>query len=474
MREPEAARVLREGLHEVESQRDDLLVYLSAARAMLDVCASAHGVRATAQGLALALVRELSMEGCAVALRDQAGASLALSGFAAQRDRFGVPTDTLDERGWLGLAELVAPSGTASCFRRDDTGGFTAVPASELASEGFVAVPFVVGDERHGVLVLHTVVAPAERFAFDQGLVLLADMVGCALTVARMRDATERLCDRLSGELGVSRRELTAREQTLRAREDAITRLTKELVRSNNVKAEFLATVSHELRTPLNAILGYGELLQDGHLGALGDEQTEAVTRVLRAARNLHLHVDDVLFFVQMEAERVLVRTEQVSVEQTLAEVVAALPDRPSPDAVRLELAIDPRAATLVTDGSLLRRMLFHLLDNAFKFTPAGTVTVEVRPGDRDDAIVVVRDSGVGIPIERRHAIFEMFVQADGSDARRFDGLGMGLALVYRAAHLLGGTVSVESGADHGSEFTIALPGALGTAIRAPVHATAH
>src|SRR6185436_20657236 len=110
-----------------------------------------------------------------------------------------------------------------------------------------------------------------------------------ALTVARTRDAVERLCDKLSLELGLSKRRLTQSDQTLRAREDSITRLTKELVRSNSVKTEFLATVSHELRTPLNAILGYTELLYDGHMGALGGEQAEAIGRVLRAARNLHL-----------------------------------------------------------------------------------------------------------------------------------------------------------------------------------------
>jgi signal transduction histidine kinase len=141
--------------------------------------------------------------------------------------------------------------------------------------------------------------------------------------------------------------------------------------------------------------------------------------------------------------------------------VVAALGERPS-NAITLEVTVARTARTLTTDPGLLRRIVFHLLGNAFKFTEQGTVALSVRPGDRpEDALVVVRDSGVGIAPERLQAIFDAFVQVDGSDARRFDGLGMGLALVQRAAHLLGGRVHVDSTPGAGSEFTVVLPGAL-------------
>ncbi len=452
----------RDPLHEVETQRDDLLVYLSAARSILDVCATAHGVRGTSQELAIVLVRELGVEACAITLREGPTEPLRLRGFAAQSDRFGEPASTLPESGWVTLAGLVGMTAETTSFRRDADGGFTAVPPTELLTEGFTALPFSVGDERSGVLVLHTVVAPGQQFGRIQGVELLADMVGHALTVARTRDAVERLCDKLSLELGVSRRKLNESDQTLRAREDSIARLARELVRSNNVKTEFLATVSHELRTPLNAILGYSELLYDGHIGVMSRDQLESVGRVLRAARNLHLRVDDILFFVQMDADRVVVRPEPVAVERVVDEVVAALADRPSPDAVRLSVTIEPATRVVATDAALLRRIVFHLLANAFKFTERGTVELLVRPADRpEDAVIVVRDSGVGIPSERQRAIFEAFVQVDQSDARRFEGLGIGLALVQRAVRLLGGHVSVESVPGKGSEFAVTLPGAV-------------
>ncbi|MGH7895431.1 MAG: sensor histidine kinase [Candidatus Binatia bacterium] len=469
---PATPVLVRDSLAEVETQRDDLLVYLSAARSILDVCAGAHGVKPTAQELSVVLVRELGIEACALTLRERTGAPLKLVGFAAQSDRFGEPWPVLPESGWVTLARLVGTGADPVCFRRDGDGGFSAVAPTALTTEGFTALPFSVGDERDGVLVLHTIVAPSQLFGRIQGVALLADMVGYALTMARTREATQRLCDRLSGELGISRRRLDQSEQTLRAREDSITRLTRELVRSNNVKSEFLATVSHELRTPLNAILGYTELLHGGHIGSLSGDQNESIGRVLRAARNLHLRVDDILFFVQMDADRVIVRPEPVAVVPIVDEVVAALGDRPSPDVVTLRVEIDPGAQTLATDATLLRRMLFHLLGNAFKFTERGTVWLAIRPADRpEDALIVVRDSGVGIPPERQRAIFDAFVQADGSDARRFDGLGMGLALVQRAAQLLGGQVDVESFPGEGSEFSITLPGALAAESRLLVEA---
>jgi signal transduction histidine kinase len=468
VRQPPPFGSARDPLAEVETQRDDLLVYLSAARAILDVSANARGLRATAQELAVVLVRELGIEACAITLRDRGDDTLRLSGFFTQSDRFGTPGATLSEPGWLTLAGLVRTTALPTCFRRDGDGGFTAVSPRELVTEGFTALPFAVGDERAGVLVLHTVVAPGQEFGRIQGLELLADMVGHGLTVARTRDAVERLCDKLSLELGMSRRRLTESGQTLRAREDSIVRLTKELIRSNGVKTEFLATVSHELRTPLNAILGYTELLSDGHVGSLEREQSEAVARVMRAARNLHLRVDDILFFIQMDTDRVTVRPEAVDVARLIDDVVAALPERPSSE-VPLEVAVHAHARIVGTDAALLRRMLFHLLGNAFKFTERGAVRLAVHPSERpEDVLIVVRDSGVGIPLDRQPAIFDAFVQVDGSDARRFEGLGMGLALVQRAAQLLGGHVTVRSTPAVGSEFTILLPSALDAPAASP------
>ncbi|MCW5893381.1 MAG: HAMP domain-containing histidine kinase [bacterium] len=461
----------RRALAEIEAQRDDVLVWLSAARAVLEVATRGLGVRPCAGAVAQQLVAQLGLEACAVALRegDADGDTLWLAGVATQADRLGGPRDDVSEAGWLTLARLEAPDGAPTCFRRTPDAGFAAVTVSELDGEGFMVLPFQAGGETAGALVLHTLVAPAQTFGRGPALAMLGDIVGQVLTMARMREATGRLCDRLSEELGAARRVLSVREESLRAREESLGALTQELLRSNRAKSEFLSTVSHELRTPLNAILGYTSLLRDGVVGALAPEQLRLLERALGSTRNLGHLIDDVLFFVQLEADTVLVRPEPLAVAEVVEDVLAALPDRPDPGRVAFAVTIAPEAATVRSDAALLRRILFHLVGNAFKFTADGCVDVAVRSGAAPgEALVVVRDTGCGIPVECQGDVFDAFAQLDASDTRRHGGLGMGLALVQRAVRLLGGEVTLESEPGAGSEFRVVLPGAIGAATRLP------
>jgi signal transduction histidine kinase len=452
----------RDALAEVEEQRDDAVVYLSAIKSVLDVLALGHGTRQCGQAIAETLVQQLAIETCAITVREGAG-TLTLVGFATQAQRLGGPSGGIGEGGWLALAELIGPSATPTCFRRLPDGSFTAVGAAELTQEGFLVLPFVVSDEVGGALVLHSLVAPAQVFARTRALALVAGIVGQALTVARTRESVQRLCTALEAELGVTRRRLTAQQESLRTQEQNIQSLTQNLIRSNRVKRDFLGTVSHELRTPLNAILGYTSLVRDGLVGPVGAEQTALLDRVLNNTRNLNSLIDDMLFFVQVEADRVLIRPEAVSTAEAIEEVVAALPERTTKAGLALRVDVAPQAATLQVDPQLLKRTLFHLLGNAFKFTPAGEVRVSVEPADEPGgAVMTVRDTGVGIPADRIQDIFQLFAQVDGSTTRRFNGLGMGLTLVQRCVRLLGGEITVESGPGAGSEFRIYLPRTLG------------
>ena len=268
-----------------------------------------------------------------------------------------------------------------------------------------------------------------------------------------MRASVVALCADLEGELGVGRRALPDQQQSLRGHEENIRALTQGLIHSNRVKREFLGTVSHELRTPLNAILGYTALVRDGAAGTLSGEQATLLDRVLSNTRSLNTLIDDILFFVQLEADRVPILRDQV---HTAALVEAVMAER-----VPLRMAIAPEAAIMCVDEALLRRLLFHLLSNAFKFTSAGEVTGVVSAGEeRGSAVLAVRDTGVGIPPER---VSELFAPGDSSDTRRHDGLGLGigLTLVQRCVRLLGGEVTVESQPGVGSEFRVRLPDAL-------------
>jgi signal transduction histidine kinase len=448
---------VRAVLAEIEEQRDDAVVYLAAIRSVLDIVARGHGTRQCGQAIADALLQELSLETCTIALREGPGGELVLSGFATRALGRREP-----ESGWLALARLVGPDTEPSCFCRMSDGGFRAVAASELAGDGFLVLPFRVADELGGTLVLHSLVAPAQVFARGRALALVAEIVGQAVTIARTRENVQRLCGDLEGELGVTRRVLSAQEASLRSQEENIETLTHALIRSNRVKREFLGTVSHELRTPLNAILGYTSLVRDGVAGPLVDEQTVLLDRVISNTRNLNSLIDDILFFVQLEADRILVSPQRIGVAGLIEEVMGSLTESAHRDDVALRVDVAPQAAVLSADPALLRRLFFHLLGNAFKFTEQGEVTLSLRPGEERGAVVLsVRDTGVGIAADRVTELFDLFAQGDSSSTRRHGGLGMGLTIVQRCVRLLRGDVVVESQPGRGSEFRVYLPGVL-------------
>lgn len=456
---------IRAALAEVEAQRDDAVVYLSAIKLLLDVLARGQPTRQCGQEMAECLVHQLGLETCAVALSDPRDAELVLTGFATQAQRLGGPRSGVAEAGWLTLARLVKPGVTPTCFRRLADGSFEAVRPGELDGEGFCVLPFAIGGEAGGALVLHSLASPAQTFARGRALGLVAEIVGQVLTIARMRQSVVALCADLEGELGVTRRVLSDHQQSLRSHEENIQTLTQALIRSNRVKREFLGAVSHELRTPLNAILGFTSLMRDGVAGRITDEQTTLLDRVLSNTRNLGWLIDDLLFFVQVESDRILVRRERVDAAELIESVVAEVPDIPGRSRVPLRVDVAPDAAVLHVDAGLVRRLVFHLLSNAFKFTSAGEVRVTVRPGDEAGAAVVaVHDTGIGIPPDRIGDVFDLFAQCDASTTRRFNGLGMGLTLVHRCVQLLGGDVAVESTPDVGSEFRVHIPEALAAA----------
>ncbi|HJQ83556.1 MAG TPA: HAMP domain-containing sensor histidine kinase [Candidatus Binatia bacterium] len=463
-----ANRRIRAALAEVEEQRDDAVVYLSAIKLLLDVLARGQGTRQCGQEIAETLCRQLALETCAVALCDEAAEALTLAGFATRAPRMSAPPAGAADDGetrWLVLARLAKPADGPSCFRRIEDGSFEATGIADLAGEGFLVLPFAIGGETGGALVLHSLVAPAQVFARARALALVAEIVGQVLTIARMRESVVGLCTDLENELGITRRALSDQQRSLRAHEENIQSLTQALIRSNRVKREFLGTVSHELRTPLNAILGYTSLLREGMVGTVSDEQTSLLDRVLSNTRNLNWLIDDILFFVQVESDRVLLRRDRLGADELIRSVVEELPDLPGRERVPLRVEVAPAAATLCLDGAVARRLLFHLLGNAFKFTTAGEVTVAVQPGDELGAVVIaVRDTGIGIPSERIAELFELFAQADSSETRRFNGLGMGLTLVQRCVRLLNGDVAVDSRPGGGSEFRVRIPGALAAA----------
>ena len=243
------------------------------------------------------------------------------------------------------------------------------------------------------------------------------------------------------------RNELFGREQSARSSAEE----------ANRLKDQFLAIVSHELRTPLNSILGWSDILQSGRLDKSKKER--AVRAIYDSARRQARLIDELL-----DVSRII--SGKLRLERTIvdwAEVITAAIDtaRPAADGKGLDIdvQIDPVAGAFVGDAERLQQVVWNLVTNAVKFTPAGG-RIRVRLRRTDDAIELsVSDTGEGISPQFLPLVFEPFRQADGSNTRQHGGLGLGLAIVRHLVEAHGGKISAEStGKGQGSTFVINLP----------------
>ncbi|MEM6925553.1 MAG: HAMP domain-containing sensor histidine kinase [Myxococcota bacterium] len=228
-----------------------------------------------------------------------------------------------------------------------------------------------------------------------------------------------------------------------------------EAVEANLVKDRFLANMSHELRTPLTAIHGYADLLLDeARLDTAARSDVEAIQS---SARHLTELLSAVLDFSRIDAGDRAVDLVEADLGDLLADTIRAARPLAVPGDNRLETVLAPDLGTGQLDPVMVRQILLNLVANACKFTEGGTVTVSAER--RDGSLELrVSDTGIGIPEDRLDTVFDRFVQADSSATRRHDGVGLGLALVYRLCELLGGSIAVESEVGVGTVFFVRLP----------------
>ena len=254
------------------------------------------------------------------------------------------------------------------------------------------------------------------------------------------------------------RAELLGRERAARLEAESAAR----------ARDEFLSVLSHELRTPLTAMLGWLRLMRDGVLDAA--ENVEALAVVERNARAQLRLVEDLLEVSRIVTGKVKLDVRTTDPAEPAEAALAAVRDAAEAKGVALVWVVDTPAATVAADPLRLRQVFAHLLTNAVKFTPPGG-RVEVRvsreaaaggePSGPDWSVVRVSDTGVGIDADFLPFVFDRFRQAETGTARRFDGLGLGLAIVRHLVELHGGTVRAESpGPGRGSVFTVRLPAA--------------
>jgi signal transduction histidine kinase/CheY-like chemotaxis protein len=222
-------------------------------------------------------------------------------------------------------------------------------------------------------------------------------------------------------------------------------------------KSEFLASMSHELRTPLNAIIGFSEVLLERMFGELNERQDDYLRDIWSSGKHLLELLNDILDLSKIEAGQMVLNRSEFLVRESLDYCLSMVRERALQQRVLLSLDVDPEVGLLDADRLRFRQVVLNMLSNAVKFTPeGGRVDVSAFIRDRD-LVVLVADTGVGVPAEDRERIFDAFQQG-GRSSGQVEGTGLGLTLSKRILELHGGRIWVESEAGKGSTFGIALP----------------
>ncbi|MEY4427512.1 MAG: Sensor histidine kinase RcsC [Pseudomonadota bacterium] len=249
----------------------------------------------------------------------------------------------------------------------------------------------------------------------------------------------------------------------LRARHIESTRLLQaardEAIDANTAKSRFLAMMSHELRTPLNAVIGYSEILQE-ELAEDGVTPTTMadLAKIKSAGKHLLELINSVLDLSKIEAGKIELEIGELSVQQLVDYATSTAHPLIETNGNRLVVEVPPDIGTVSSDSTRLRQVLLNLLSNAAKFTKHGVITLSARrelpPGQPEQLVLEVRDTGIGMTPEQQGKLFQAFVQADSATTRQYGGTGLGLVISRRLCQLLGGDVSVRSVPGQGSCFT--------------------
>jgi len=221
-------------------------------------------------------------------------------------------------------------------------------------------------------------------------------------------------------------------------------------------KREFLATTSHEFRTPLNGILGMSQVLLSDD--TLGDDARGRVAALQDAGKAMQTLVDDVLDMASLDSGEIALERSPFDVRALIEDVGRRWAAEAAQQGLAFTLDCAGCPATRIGDARRVGQILHHLLSNAVKFTPDGSITLSARPAADGGVEILVADTGIGIAADQQPHIFRKFYQVDGGTTRSYGGIGVGLALAERFATAMGGRLTVDSAPGAGARFRLHLP----------------
>ncbi|TGC08443.1 PAS domain S-box protein [Methanolobus halotolerans] len=319
-------------------------------------------------------------------------------------------------------------------------------PKGHIRMKRYMSVPIVDGERVVGVAGVGN-----KRNPYDQADVRQLTLLMEGMWQIMEQKKTEDTLREFTSELAHVNRELSrANAELSKANED--------LKSLDRMKDEFLSNVSHEFKTPLTSIQGYSQLISDGTLGPVNEQQKKAVDTVVRNSERLRKLVDSLLYLSRAQAGKLSYSFDEIMISEIINDSIQDLALQAEKKDITIKMDISEDLPSIRGDRDKLTDVLINLIDNAIKFTPKGGKIGVGAYVDDSSIHVSVSDSGIGIPEDKISSLFKRFYQVDSSVRRRYGGTGLGLYICKKIVEDHGGNIWAESIEGEGSTFHFRLP----------------